>query len=128
MRSRRSGRDHLSDIFYNVGDMNLSPLDDRFGFSREFTDATYDRMLREERLERDHRMEEERRMEAQYPSCRITDRPAGWISERDRRPNWGYGNERNPRFGHEQDRPPYRDPNWENRPVRRHPDDRPPRW
>ncbi|MBC5992840.1 hypothetical protein [Pontibacter cellulosilyticus] len=97
MRYRRSGRDHLSDIFYNVGDMNLGSVDDRLGFTREFTDATQDRMLRDERLEREHRMEEERRREAQYPSCRITDRPYGWHAERSRPSHWDYDRDRPPR-------------------------------
>ena len=116
MRHRRSGRDHLSDIFYTVGDMNLSPADEIFGFSRGFTDATQDRMLREERLEREHRMEEERRREAQYPSCRITDRPYGWHADRDRPPYRDFNTDRPPHWDSERDMPPRRYP--EDRPYR----------
>lgn len=77
MRRRRSGRDHLSDIFYNTGDMSERTVNESFGFSREFTDATNQEMLEEERLQRKHRLEKEQRMDQahQYPSCDINDRP-----------------------------------------------------
>jgi hypothetical protein len=79
MRRRRSGRGHLSDLFYNTGDMNERTINDSFGFSREFADKTRQEMLSEERIEMKHKREEEQRIQdSKYPSCKITDRPSGY--------------------------------------------------
>jgi hypothetical protein len=80
MRRRRSGRGHLSDLFYNTGDMNERTVNDSFGFSREFTDRTSQEMLSEERIEMKHKKEEEeqRIKDSKYPSCKVTDRPTGF--------------------------------------------------
>jgi hypothetical protein len=75
MRRRRSGRDHLSDIFYNTGDMRQRTVDESFGYSREFTDMTRQEMLEGERLQRKHRLEKEQQQNQIYPSCDINDRP-----------------------------------------------------
>ncbi|MEJ8801081.1 hypothetical protein [Pontibacter sp. H249] len=75
MRRRRSGRDHLSDIFYTTGDMRERTVDESFGFSRGFTDAVSQEMLEEERIARKHRLEKEQKNNQKYPSCDINDRP-----------------------------------------------------
>ena len=51
MRRRRSGRDHLSDIFYTTGDMSERTVDESFEHSRHYTDVVTQTMLEGERLE-----------------------------------------------------------------------------
>lgn len=74
MKRHRGGRDHLSDIFYTTGDMDIVHGGSSFGVPAE---DPHDKMIRQERLNKEHHREEkEQRGGLEYPSCDINDRPS----------------------------------------------------
>ncbi|WP_242920917.1 hypothetical protein [Pontibacter liquoris] len=75
MRSRRSGRNHLRDIFFNTGDEHEKTVNESFDYSREFIDVVNQEMLDDERVERKHKQEETLRNEITYPSCLLSEKP-----------------------------------------------------
>ncbi|PRY10668.1 hypothetical protein CLV24_11387 [Pontibacter ummariensis] len=65
---RRRGRNFLSDLFYNTGDLNERTVDDSFGFSRQFADTVTEGMLEDERIKRARlKREQERAAHPQVP-------------------------------------------------------------
>lgn len=78
-RHRRNTGLEISDTW----NYSLRTVDNSLGFTREFTDATNQEMMDEERIARKHRLEREHRQEPVYPSCSLDERPVPY-----RRQNW----------------------------------------
>lgn len=72
---RRNRRRHITDLFYNTGDLNERTVDESFTFSREFTNTINQEMLEEERIMRKHEQEQQQQQGQVYPSCDLRDRP-----------------------------------------------------